>query len=85
MRATRFLEARLQVERSWSSDVILRRACEPRDLAPDHEIPRSAQDDTLNCKRPTPDGDAFGARYESYLSRPDEKPERTEVAIRLAG
>jgi effector-binding domain-containing protein len=35
-------------------------------------------------QRPTPDGDAFGARYESYLSRPDEKPERTEVAIRLA-
>ena len=36
-------------------------------------------------QRPTPKGDAFGARYESYLSRPDEKPERTEVAIRLAG
>jgi effector-binding domain-containing protein len=33
---------------------------------------------------PTPRGDAFGSRYESYLSEPDEKPERTEVAIRLA-
>ncbi len=29
-------------------------------------------------------GDAFASRYESYLSEPDEKPERTEVAIRLA-
>ena len=35
-------------------------------------------------QRPTPRGDAFGSRYESYLSEPDEKPERTEVAIRLA-
>jgi effector-binding domain-containing protein len=32
----------------------------------------------------TPRGDAFGGRYESYLSEPQEKPERTEVAIRLA-
>jgi effector-binding domain-containing protein len=35
-------------------------------------------------QRPTPRGDVFGSRYESYLSEPDEKPERTEVAIRLA-
>ena len=35
-------------------------------------------------QRPTPRGDAFGSRYESYLSEPAEKPERTEVAIRLA-
>jgi len=31
-----------------------------------------------------PKGDAFAARYESYLSEPGEKPERTEVAIKLA-
>lgn len=36
-------------------------------------------------RTPTPRGDAFGCRYEAYLSDPDEKPERTEVAIRLAG
>lgn len=33
-------------------------------------------------------GDAFGARYESYLTNPDEEPDQskheTEVAIRLA-
>jgi effector-binding domain-containing protein len=31
-----------------------------------------------------PNGDGFVSRYESYLSGPDEKPERTEVAIRIA-
>ena len=35
-------------------------------------------------RTPTPRGDAFGCRYESYLSNPDEKPERTEIAVRLA-
>jgi effector-binding domain-containing protein len=30
-----------------------------------------------------PNGDAFVARYESYLSEPHEKPERTEIAIKL--
>jgi effector-binding domain-containing protein len=30
-----------------------------------------------------PNGDGFVSRYESYLSEPDEKPERTEVAIRI--
>jgi effector-binding domain-containing protein len=31
-----------------------------------------------------PNGDGFVSRYESYLSEPDEKPERTEVAIKLS-
>jgi effector-binding domain-containing protein len=43
----------------------------------------ASQGATLD-RRSTPNGDAFGSRYESYLSQPDEKPERTEVAIRLA-
>ena len=37
----------------------------------------------------TEQGDAFGARLESFLTNPDEEPDRarweTEVAIRLAG
>lgn len=37
---------------------------------------------------PTPQGDVFGARYESYLTDPAEEPDlarhQTEVAIRLA-
>jgi hypothetical protein len=36
----------------------------------------------------SPDGDGFGARYESFLTNPDEEPDmarwETEVAIRLA-
>jgi len=36
----------------------------------------------------TKDGDAFGSRLESFLTRPDEEPDQgkweTEVAIRLA-
>jgi len=39
-------------------------------------------------KRETDDGDAFGARYESYLKDPSNEPDpakwETEVAIRLA-
>jgi effector-binding domain-containing protein len=38
--------------------------------------------------RPTDAGDAFGARYESFLTEPDDEPDmakwETEVAIRLA-
>ncbi len=31
----------------------------------------------------TPEGEEFASRFEAYLSEPEEKPERTEVAIKL--
>ncbi|HET6318940.1 MAG TPA: GyrI-like domain-containing protein [Chloroflexota bacterium] len=44
----------------------------------------AAQNNLTLDHHPTERGDAFASRYESYLSEPEEKPERTEVAIRLA-
>jgi effector-binding domain-containing protein len=47
-----------------------------------------AQQGLVWDRRETPEGDAFGSRFEAFLTRPDEEPDRskweTEVAIRLA-